>query len=453
MRKRSLFVRIFGWFWLCVTLVAAGNILVLILDQPHAFMSEHRQRSARMVRLLAEGQMLTDASARAWIERVKEDLRMEIHLFDGQGRPLAATTAAPEARQALALAMAGQEMAHVEIDGGYWLAVPLDAAGGGKTFAVGMVNVRRPPPYAFLGPGPVGWRLAFLFALSGVVCLLLARSLSAPLRTLRDAAQRLAEGDLEARVPAAPLERGDEIADLARDFNLMAERLGQAMTAQKRLLTDISHELRSPLARMNVALELARSRTGDEAVRALDRIGTETERMNELIGQILSLSRLELGEARRNLVETDLVALAERVAHDADFEAAPLGKRVTFTGAGPVRVSGNEELLARAVENVVRNAVRHAPAGTAVEVSIVAAGEGRVSVIVRDHGTGVPPEALERIFEPFYRVADARERATGGTGLGLAISKQAILVHGGEIAARNHPGGGFEVTVTIPRSR
>ena len=292
--------------------------------------------------------------------------------------------------------------------------------------------------------------LAVLLA-SVVTCWFLARTLTAPIEAVRLAARRLAAGDLSARAGISPALRGrtDEIAELGRDFDTMADRLEAAMSAQRRLLGDITHELRSPLARLNVALELARQRVGDKVGTSLDRIGRETERMNALIGELLALSRLETSGERMENHPVSLATLLRDIAADADFEATARGSSVRVSAETDITVTGDAELLRRAVENVVRNAVRYTTDGTTVEVTLTGTHD-TATITVRDHGPGIPEDALPHLFEPFYRVDDDRDRTTGGTGLGLAIADRAIRLHRGTIEATNAPDGGLTVTITLP---
>ena len=229
----------------------------------------------------------------------------------------------------------------------------------------------------------------------------------------------------------------------------MAERLQSLIESQKALLRDVSHELRSPLARLQAALGLARRHTEGRAAEELDRIEREAERLNELIGQILSLSRMAGETLERTCEPVDLTALIDTVCHDADFEARQRDRRVAVLATVPVTVSGNPALLHSAIENVVRNAVRYTAAGTTVEVTLAMV-SGAVEVRVRDHGAGVLPEYLERIFEPFFRASEARERGSGGYGLGLAIARRAIELHRGSIRADNESAGGLVVTLWLP---
>ena len=229
----------------------------------------------------------------------------------------------------------------------------------------------------------------------------------------------------------------------------MAERLGGLVAAQRRLVRDVSHELRSPLARLGVALELARRRAGEGAGEPLDRIEREAGRLEELIGELLTLSRLEAAEAPASREPVDLGAVAEEVASDAAFEASALGVTVTVTRDGACVVVGDPDGLRSALDNVVRNAVHYSGSGAGVEVAV---GREAADAVVRvsDRGPGVPEAQIGGLFQPFFRVEEARDRQRGGAGLGLAITARAVRLHGGTVSARNRDGGGLEVTIRIP---
>ncbi len=242
--------------------------------------------------------------------------------------------------------------------------------------------------------------------------------------------------------------RRDELAALATDFDQMAEQIESLVNGQRRLLGDISHELRSPLARLNVALELARQRAGEDAATALQRIEREAETLNEMIGQLLALTRLENHTEAVQRTSFDLAQLIREIVDDADYEAKNCNRLVRLESPELCHVLGNEQLLRRAVENVVRNAVQFTADGTEVEVKL-ACGDQAV-ITVRDHGPGVPAEALDKLFRPFYRVDEARDRESGGTGLGLAIAERAVRLHGGTVEAANVVTGGLAVTIILP---
>ncbi len=297
-------------------------------------------------------------------------------------------------------------------------------------------------------------KMTVLVSISLLVCLVLAWYLSSPTRHLREATRRIAAGDLSTRVAKNMGARRDEIADLGRDFDVMAERLQQLIGAQQQLLNDVSHELRSPLARLRVALELARQRQGNALSAAFDRIETEAERLDQLVGEVLTLARLQTHQVH---LRSDPIALADlinTVTDAASFEANVEGKSVQVVipriDANRFTVRGDGELLRRALENVVRNAVRHTAAGTAISIELREAGKNRIAVDVCDCGPGVSPDFLPKLFEPFARSDSSRGRNSGGYGLGLAIARRAVCAHGGSIEARNRAQNGLCVTIELP---
>jgi two-component system sensor histidine kinase CpxA len=296
--------------------------------------------------------------------------------------------------------------------------------------------------------------LIILIITSGLVCYFLSWYLTKPIVRLRTATRQLAAGDLTARSGAPVSGRRDEVAGLMRDFDAMAERLETLMKAQSRLLNDISHELRSPLARLNVALGLARQRAGVESADMLERIELEASRLNELIGRILTLARLEDGEQRVPQTPVSLNELVENIAEDAEFEAQARHCHVHVEiPQGQWEVRGNASLLHSAVENVVRNAIRYTQERTSVEIELAseAGATGREAVLkISDNGPGVPTDALDKLFEPFYRLDDARGRLTGGVGLGLAITERAVRFHGGKVSAFNRAEGGLRIEIRLP---
>jgi two-component system, OmpR family, sensor kinase len=237
---------------------------------------------------------------------------------------------------------------------------------------------------------------------------------------------------------------------LARDFDAMADQLRANRSATTQLLRDISHELRSPLARMRVALGLARQPPADFP-RQLDRLEREIERLDAMISQVLKLARLHGTDALVERERIELDEVIEEVVRDANFEGAMKNCRINVSGATHAAVLGNRELLHSAIENVMRNAVRYSPDNTSVDVAVTRSNSG-LEILIRDHGPGVPPADLERIFEPFYRVAESRDRDSGGEGIGLAITSQVMKAHGGSAQAANAAGGGLEIRLSLPES-
>jgi signal transduction histidine kinase len=295
------------------------------------------------------------------------------------------------------------------------------------------------------------WRLTLhdlmLFTVAGgIFCYFIASRLTTPLHKLGQAAANIADGRLETRADPALRKRRDEIADLAANFDRMAERIEALIKRQRALLGDVSHELRSPLSRLIVALSLVKQGPAEEVAENLDRIGLEARRLDTLIGQLLSLTRIDSGMDRDSPAPFDLTNLVQEVANDGDFEARARNRSVIVTRAGACTVSGFEETLRSAVENVVRNAIRYTAEGTAVEISLEAC-DSRALLRVRDHGPGVPEHMLSEIFLPFRRVA---ADDSDGAGLGLAIAERAVTVHRGTIRARNVREGGLAVEIDLP---
>jgi signal transduction histidine kinase len=332
--------------------------------------------------------------------------------------------------------------------------LPLLVAPDGATYRF-LVLPRRPGPIGLLGPlGGPAMRyavLAIALLVTGLVSWLLARSITLPIDDLTAATESLAAGRLETALSPRTVARRDEVGRLATSFGRMAGRIRELLASREQLLRDVSHELRSPLARMRVALGLARQPAAD-VMRQLDRMERESERLDELIGQVLAVSRLDAGGEVLVKTPTDLVPLIEGIARDAAFEAEATGKSVRVDrGVGTAVVAADATWIASAIENVVRNAVRHTAPGTVVTVE-VASDTHSVRIVVRDHGPGVPSAELEQIFEPFHRVADSRDRQSGGEGLGLAITARVMRAHGGTVRASNVPDGGLAVEMRMPLS-
>ena len=291
------------------------------------------------------------------------------------------------------------------------------------------------------------WLILMMGAVASLaVSALLAWYLARPIHSLRWALRAAAEGKLETRVRPLMKGRRDEIADLGEEFDEMARRLQKLVEAQRRLLHDVSHELRSPLARLQAAVGLARQ-DPRRVEASLERIEREVGRLDELVGEVLALARLEGGKPSSHEELVDLAELVASVVDDARFEAQAANRSLSFECSERVVVRGRAELLQRAVENVVRNAVKHTGEASTVEVKLSALGE-RARLVVRDHGPGVAPGEAERIFEPFYR--SRSEASIDGFGLGLAIAHAAVATHKGRIRALNAEGGGLHVEIELP---
>ena len=445
----SLYGRVFLSFWAVMVLIVGGTAGLTYIalaergdDMPRGA-SELMRGAARA---LAEG---GEPALTEWLSREPErgaDLRVLVVGEDGHellGRPLP-----PHFGRLLRLPRGGlPDYPGVEVVPARPL--PQLVAPDGRHYGILVLPPHR--PFGLLSAIPETRFAVLLLALAvtGTASWLLTRSITRPVRALGVATRDLAGGDLDTRVETRVSARRDELGTLARDFDAMAARLRDLMRGRERLLRDVSHELRSPLARMRVAVGLARQ-PGSDATRELVRLETEIERLDRLIGQVLHLSRLDAAARAEFTDEVDLVDLVDGIARDAAFEAQ--SRRVTIDWQPParaVRVRGNAGWLASAVENVVRNAVRYTAEGSTVAIELAAgAAGGRISV--RDHGPGVPDAELARIFEPFHRVAESRTRDTGGDGIGLAITARVLAAHGGSAQAVNAPGGGLLVTLSLP---
>ena len=294
-------------------------------------------------------------------------------------------------------------------------------------------------------------RLIIAVFISGVICYLLSIYLTKPLSTLSKAANSIATGQLSTRVGKFKGHYRDEIADLSNNFDRMAEKLEKTVKLKERLLQDISHELRSPLARLQIAIELGRKKSGDVAESEFLRMEEECIRLNSLIGEILEYARLDKSVYQLQRTLTNIPHLLQHIIDDANFEFAKKQPRVTLSAAAECKLYVDERLLHRAIENILRNALRYSPSQELVSV-IVLLDESQQNLIIEilDHGPGIPPDQLNKIFNPFYRVDKSREKKTGGYGLGLAIARQAIHLHNGKIDAINQKTGGLKVQITLP---
>jgi signal transduction histidine kinase len=465
---RTLFIKIFLSFWLATALTSIAYSLLTLSTQigqgsklRQCVLSDRQQMAGEMLAMFGQiAPALYEREGTAPLDRYTRkrpgSTEVMAYLFDATGRPLISSRDIPAAVQAEA-AKAARSGGLSCSDSKEYITLAQPVAGPTGRDYIAAVGMQALPHWALQRWEPVvrsfGIRMAIALLFGGIICYVLAWRLTAPIRRLRTAAQRLASGDLSARVGEAREKRGDEVADLGCDLDRMAERIEALMESQKRLVRDVSHELRSPLARFNVALGLARQHCSSAADRYFDRIECDAERLNELIGELLTLTLLESGTEQLVREPLALDALVVKVAQDAEFEAKSRGKSVAVIASELVVVEGNGELLRRALENVVRNAVRYTRESMAVQIALQRVQEeGAVYAVitVRDYGPGAPEAALAKLFLPFYRVDDARDRQSGGTGIGLAITDRAVRLHNGTVNARNATGGGLLIEIRLP---
>jgi len=446
---RSLFLKIFLSFWLAqaLFLVLATLVTLAIRQQAEsAWEAEQAQILSQAVQTYETG---GQAALAQYLDQVRQSQGVRAYLLDENDQELSG-------RRSRDWAKDGEHRRPRSSRGGFlgWMAArpqrqSITSASGHR-----YTLVMFPPPHGPFGDlGIHGLGIFIAILSSGLVCYRLARYLTSPVVRLRAATQKLAAGDLTARAGVPPPGRHDEIAELVRDFDTMADRLETSVKAQARLLNDISHELRSPLARLNVALGLSRQRSGPEAQSALERIELEANRLNELIGRLLTIARLESGDQAMKKVSIRLQELIREIAQDAEFEAQTRKCRVDVTKVDDCMVIGDPSLLRSAIENVVRNAIQYTREGTDVQIGLECrqGTYGTEAVVkISDSGPGVPAEALDKLFRPFYRIDDARGRQTGGVGLGLAIAERAVRLHGGTIQASNRSEGGLMIEIRLP---
>jgi two-component system sensor histidine kinase CpxA len=447
----KLFLKIFLSFWVAQALFIVLAILVTLAFRPRSSTWEALRTTAMndAVSAYEEG---GPQQLREYLDNLEASQHVRAYLFNEQGEEIS-HRGAPD--WVIRIARGGPRFPR---DGIVFPPPPVQresrASSDGKhryTLVMGL----PPGPRVFFGPRgmPVPGLIIAVLS-SGLVCYFLAWYMTKPVARLRAATQLLAAGDLTARAGNPKSRRHDEIAGLVRDFDTMAGRLETLVKAQSRLLNDISHELRSPLARLNVALGLARQRSGPESASMLERIELEASRLNELIGRLLTLARLEDGEQHVPPTPVQLDEIVLNVTEDAEFEAQARHCHVrSDIPAGGWEVRGQASLLHSAIENVVRNAIRYTREGSTVEIHLhrSESSNGAEAVVsVADCGSGVPPDALEKLFQPFYRLDDDRGRQTGGVGLGLAIAERAVRFHGGRVAAFNRAEGGLLVEIHLP---
>jgi signal transduction histidine kinase len=458
---RSLFLKIFLWFWL--TNIGVG--LVVSLSVAFSTGTTENQLRAAASEVFPDGAAAAaskfesggEPALSGYLSSVEAKYSVRTFFFNSEGQEilsgwgLASHVPPPTVSKAAALAREREGVVYLQDE----IAVQRVQGPSGRQYV--LLLSLNPVVHERRLRAPAAMKLAFTFlplisiVVGGAFCYVITRHITKPLVRMREATAGIARGDLATRVGPSLGRRRDEIAALGADFDRMAERIQALVAGQKRMLGDVSHELRSPLSRLLVALGLAKRSAPPELSEPLDRIGLEARRLDHLIGQLLTLSRIDSGAQTPMDTPVDLANLIQEIAADGNFEARAGSRSVTVTAAQPCTIAGSEDLLRAAIENVVRNAVRFTAVGTAVEISLFRR-DGKIILQVHDHGPGVPENMLAEIFLPFRRAPSSGDTAPEGAGLGLAIAQRAVSLHGGTIQAFNDPAGGLTVQATFPQT-
>jgi len=447
----SLYWRIFRSFWLAIVLILVGTVTVAVSA---AIQRREEQPWVQRGQLFGQAAAAFESGGpdalREWLDDIATDPAFKRTYVVGPtgrdllNRPLPHNLLVPVDARTKHGQKTVRSGAIAPVDGALVLVSP-----DGSTYHVIVGPLHEHPPlFGELElPAVAAATLAIALVVSTVICFFLTRHLVGPIDRLRQATREMAAGNLSVRMLPRLKGRQDDLRLLAADFDAMAERVQTLLESKQQLLRDVSHELRSPLTRLQLALSLARREDGG-VERQLTRIACEADRLEQLIARILKLVRLERPASAFQGIPIDVGRLLETIARDVAIEAEARSCTVSLHADAGLEVAGDPELLRSAFENVIRNAVRYGPSGSAVVVT--AGRRDWIEVTVRDHGPGVPEKDLKLIFEPFYRVDAARDRAGGGEGLGLAIAARALVVHGGSIDAHNVPDGGLEVAMRLP---
>jgi len=463
---KTIFTKLFTSFALTVLIAGFGAGITIFYFSHRSFKSvRHRvdmQRNMSIARSMAAVGKAAyviyenrgSAALVQYVQEINEAMRSDFFLLVNEVSYPEQVEIPQVLRELIVSARQAGELQFTDISGALFVASPFVSDDGIPCVIAGRHRLppppfppdRKPPKDKQGGPPfprNVLAHAVIFFTIIGLVCYWLARSFSLPINRLRGAAQQVAAGDLSSRVDMPKKWKGSELNDLALDFNDMASRLEQLVQYQKRLLIDISHELRSPLARIGVALELARQKGDGQNNGMLDKVEKEVGRLNDLIGQLLRLPNPATQHVEK--IYFDLAVLVKDVVDDVSFEMQQQDKQVEIQGSmQEIPFHGSEELIRQAIENVIRNGACYTPPGTSVEVRLAVqdapAGDGREAVVtVRDYGPGIPEEEIALVFEPFYRVSAARERLENdtGVGIGLSITHQVMRQHGGRVSLTN----------------
>lgn len=444
-----LFIKLLLGFWLCSSLIIALVGLLPLLQQSHDRGPIPRPLANALTSIVLHIQenpaLIESDYLRNWERRRgMEGKPLRIYLANSQGQVLNTHRVSRSVRSFMLMTdEEKQPISHRFKDelvfGPYQFTV------GTETYSLyGRLPDHHRPWFFFFTENKL-LTLSLAIVLSGILCGLLAWHLGKALNSLKKSANALAEGDLSHRVDKPTTQRNDEIGQLATAFNSMADSIEAMVNNQQRLMGDISHELRTPLTRLQLSLALARKK-GQQTTET-ERIGYEAEQLEKLISELLELSRVKLS-TNETKVHLGLAESLSQVLDDAEFEAEQQGKSITIDIDEEIELAHFPKSLSRAIENLLRNAIRYAASDIQLQASAIA---DQVKITIKDDGPGIDAAELDAIFKPFYRPDSARQRESGGWGLGLAITEAAITAHKGNIKAENRIATGLEVTITLPK--
>ncbi|WP_323844834.1 ATP-binding protein [Microbulbifer magnicolonia] len=450
---RSLFWKMFFGAWITAVVMVVAAIYITHFGEFGDPRHEERMEGPALFREVVHNMRRTRRHGpehfQHWLERQPKKVQKQVFAIDQHGRELLGRNLPQSMAPLFASLNYRNRESHMLVDKkptvGFFL--PLR---GGDSLRVLLIAGHSKEGLLLRFLWRNFWPMLLLSMLaSGAACYWLARYLSRPLDQLRAATRRVAAGELDYRVAPGLHSRSDELADLARDFDSMTAQLQESMAEQRRLIKDVSHELRSPLARLQVALGIARQKQVPGLDKELDKIGKAADYLEDIIADVLSLP--VAGQDRRPLDDVvEINGLMAALVEDLKAEAQEKELRIDVAGSGgELLVATRGSSLTAALENILRNAIKYSPVGGRVSITLDdEAGRGRVRVI--DSGSGVAEDELAAIFRPFYRTDSARTRESGGFGLGLAIAQRTILHHGGTISASNAPVAGLCVEIHLP---
>lgn len=458
---RSLFLKISLWFWLTVVLVGLTLVVTTLVTRSHSQADAEGWKASVSFAVTGEANRAVDiyeregrAALQKHFELMRKDRFIYFYLLDEHGKEVLDQR---PPQQAVGLAIkAGKDAAFLPpYPGADRFAAQRVVGPSGREYTFFLIAPGVPVRdllsamgvEAFLG-------LAGVLLVAGVFCFWLARHITAPVVQLDEAASQIADGHLSTRVSQSMHSRRDEIGLLGQHFDRMAERIESLVAGQQRLLSTVSHELRSPLTRLTLAATLLRNCSPDESTEYLDRIELETEQLDKLIAQLLTLSRIDSG-ADTGLAkeEIDLPTLLQEIAVNGNFEAQARSCIVCVGPLEPCTTNGVTDQIRTAIENVVRNAIKYTKPHSQVEIALRRHGAMpavTALIQVRDFGPGVPDSDLQKIFLPFYRVPSENESSSNGSGLGLAITERIVRMHGGSVRALNAQDGGLLIELELP---